>query len=391
MGKHLGYRATKEDGGWKGWAWDPNALPKPTYKRKRGFVTEAGALGWAKDQHARFITRLDHLNKQPTKELAEDYHAFLEKVKKRTESHRANVRRALDGLAKAVPDITHARAAAQCEEWLGSLDIAASTRVQYLVTCKALCKWALRKGRLTGQNPLANVEVEDPESPLRAQFTFEEMLTIANADRSTDFHIEEPAKHGRHNPAELEILKTGRDPYHRRACLLLYTGMRIEEATFIQRETIDIAGRVIPVRLDSGANVKGRKERLIPIMSELLPLLQEELDLCKRGPLFVGGLKNYWREFQEFLARHRIPRDGRSPHSSRHSYAGVMTATGVPSLLLAAYMGHSSVKTTATYSKLATRYTATVMGWERGDFRFRAPVEIVAKPTPALRIVESVA
>ncbi len=46
-----------------------------------------------------------------------------------------------------------------------------------------------------------------------------------------------------------------------------------------------------------------------------------------------------------------------------------MTATGTPSILLAAYMGHTSVATTAEYSKLATRYLQAVQGWPRGEFR----------------------
>lgn len=61
----------------------------------------------------------------------------------------------------------------------------------------------------------------------------------------------------------------------------------------------------------------------------------------------------------------------RTPHSCRHTYAGLMTATGVPGALLGAYLGHSSADTTAIYTKLAGRYAQAVGAWGRGEFRLR--------------------
>ena len=46
-----------------------------------------------------------------------------------------------------------------------------------------------------------------------------------------------------------------------------------------------------------------------------------------------------------------------------------MTATGINSGLLRAYMGHTADATTAHYSQLATRYAAVVEGWPRGQFQ----------------------
>jgi integrase len=64
-----------------------------------------------------------------------------------------------------------------------------------------------------------------------------------------------------------------------------------------------------------------------------------------------------------------VAKDGRSPHALRHTYAGVMTATGVPSLALMAWMGHSSTATPAISAALATRYQEAVAGWPRGQWR----------------------
>jgi len=77
------------------------------------------------------------------------------------------------------------------------------------------------------------------------------------------------------------------------------------------------------------------------------------------------------RRFARFLARCGIPAAGRTPHSCRHTYAGLMTATGVPGALLGAYLGHSSADTTAIYTKLAGRYAQAVGAWQRGAFQLR--------------------
>lgn len=86
--------------------------------------------------------------------------------------------------------------------------------------------------------------------------------------------------------------------------------------------------------------------------------LRERLELSEKA---------HWWDFHYFLKRVGLPIAGRSPHSLRHSYAGLMTATGMPSQLLRAYLGHSSEQTTSGYTKLATRYVNAVTTWERGQ------------------------
>lgn len=93
------------------------------------------------------------------------------------------------------------------------------------------------------------------------------------------------------------------------------------------------------------------------------------------------------RDFRRFLKRATIPLDGRTPHSCRHTYAGLMTATGVPSILLATYLGHAATATTAGYSSMAAQYVTQVEGWARGQFRLRpAAVEAVIIVPPAIAV-----
>lgn len=335
MGEHLGYRATREpNGAFKGWAWDPTAK---RYRRKSGHRTEAHALKWAKDEHAKFITKLESLAREPTAKIAADYRRWLEEVKKRSGSHLRNVKRCLDGLAKVMPDPAHPRARQQCEEWLAKLPLSARTKQQYLVTAKSAMNWGELRGYL-GSNPLAIAETEEPEDYLRPQYTIDELRTIVSA---------------------------ADDRFHLRACFMVYLGLRLQEAVYIRPQDLDRATRMAAVKLDTGAQVKRRKERLVPIPSELLVILEYYGDWY--DPTLKVG--NAGKKLEQFLKRVGIEKRDRDNHSFRHSYAGLQTATGVPSNMLAAYMGHASTATTREYDKLAPTYQHQVQGWTRGEFR----------------------
>ena len=78
---------------------------------------------------------------------------------------------------------------------------------------------------------------------------------------------------------------------------------------------------------------------------------------------------NLRRSFPAYLTACGVPIEDRTPHSCRHTYAGFMTATGVPTALLAAYMGHASAATTFGYAQAAARHVQAVAGWPRGEFR----------------------
>lgn len=93
------------------------------------------------------------------------------------------------------------------------------------------------------------------------------------------------------------------------------------------------------------------------------------------GHLFSPAIRGidrtqHGRDLRAFCRRLGIDPAGRSPHSLRHSYAGLMTATGVRSLVLADWMGHESTATTKGYSTMATRYLAPCRGWPMGRFVF---------------------
>lgn len=111
------------------------------------------------------------------------------------------------------------------------------------------------------------------------------------------------------------------------------------------------------------------RERIVPLQPELAEILGQPGAAGDPVAPRLEAIDS--RRFARFLARCGVPAAGRTPHSCRHTYAGLMTATGVPGALLGAYLGHSSADTTAIYTKLAGRYAQAVGDWPRGAFRLR--------------------
>lgn len=115
---------------------------------------------------------------------------------------------------------------------------------------------------------------------------------------------------------------------------------------------------------------KGSKDRLAHVPDEAIALLgklpcvdNNYWPKNERG----SKLKRQW--LNRFCCDLKIDIGERTLHSLRHSHAGIMTATGQPSLLLSAHLGHTSVQTTQIYVKMATRYSAAVIGWPRGQIK----------------------
>lgn len=325
--------------------------------RSRSFPTKSAATRWAQDQ-------ANQLRLQPaavaaagtrTAALAKAYLADLER-RGRVATHIRDTKWMLDQLAQHVGDLGAKDATEAIERWLGryrrpdtkakrARPLSARTRNKYLVAVKSLCNWAVERHRLD-RSPAAVIGEEKEPDRLRAQLSVDEL---------------------RHLLAQRD------DPYHLTFAVYVFAGLRAAEAEALRGAAADVAGgwmRVVG---------KGNKERLVPIQAQLAPLIavrkracpRPEARLCPRLSAAAG------RDFKRFLKRHQIGVNGRSPHSCRHTYAGLMTATGVPSLLLAEYLGHASTGTTAKYSRLAARYVAQVSGWPRGEFQLMtaAPVE----------------
>jgi integrase/recombinase XerD len=149
-----------------------------------------------------------------------------------------------------------------------------------------------------------------------------------------------------------------------RALLLFLarTGARISEALAVEAADLSLDGARSQVMLRG----KGRKQRVVPLASDLVATLENLLR--ERGigrhdhlPLFVGARG---QRLTRFGATHvvrravaeaskkmpQLARQPVSPHVFRHSLAMILLQSGVDLLTIQAWLGHAQVATTHRYA-----------------------------------------
>ena len=151
--------------------------------------------------------------------------------------------------------------------------------------------------------------------------------------------------------------------------LIYVCGLRIREATTLQVSDI----KAEPPRLHLH-HTKGQKERYVPLPPAMLRELRAYWRTHRNPQWVFPGLGRGWREgpggrerlaqtaepmgvasiqhcMRLLVAEVRLPK-GTCPHTLRHSYATHLIEAGVSIRLLAKFMGHSSIETTAIYAHL---------------------------------------
>jgi len=138
--------------------------------------------------------------------------------------------------------------------------------------------------------------------------------------------------------------------------LLYGSGLRISEALGLRRRDVPLpgAGDVLIV------NGKGNKTRMVPVLQNVLSLIQDYVALCPHplpaeGPIFVGarGGPLSPRIIQLTMARLRgalgLP-DSATPHALRHSFATHLLSRGGDLRAIQELLGHASLSTTQIYT-----------------------------------------
>lgn len=355
MSEHKGWRVRFDArrSSWRGEVRIEGAYRVKTFK---GNAAEKEARAWARleaggVQLGRPSASLLSPAQVSTDALVEVYLERLTALN-RSPSYMSDAHLMLRSLAKAVPVLSAPHADDQIERWLAGLKssgggrggatgtIGPARRNKYLMMVRAMCRWALRKKRLA-TDPTTTIDYAAVSSYLKPQFSIQEArVLVSHTDSET----------------------------HRWFLLMLYAGLRADEARCLRWSDIDWSGGSILLRLAGGARIKRRKERIIALQPELRALLQPHVGLPDTRILRLGS-GNLQRAFRDLLIAADIPIDGRSPHSCRHTYAGLMAATGIPTTLLRAYLGHASEKTTHAYAEMAARHVHGVERWPRGVFR----------------------
>ncbi|MBR0821065.1 tyrosine recombinase XerC [Bradyrhizobium liaoningense] len=138
--------------------------------------------------------------------------------------------------------------------------------------------------------------------------------------------------------------------------LLYGSGLRISEALGLKRREVPRPGEG-DVLIVTG---KGNKTRMVPVLQNVLELVQEYVAACPyplpaEGPIFVGarGGPLSPRIIQLAMERLRgalgLP-DSATPHALRHSFATHLLSRGGDLRAIQELLGHSSLSTTQIYT-----------------------------------------
>ena len=147
--------------------------------------------------------------------------------------------------------------------------------------------------------------------------------------------------------------------------LLYGSGLRISEALSLKRKDIPApgAGDVLVVK------GKGNKERMVPVLPQVLKLVADYDALCpydpgRDGPMFIGarGGPLSPRIVQLAMARLRgalgLPATA-TPHALRHSFASHLLARGGDLRAIQELLGHASLSTTQIYTAVDSEQLLT--------------------------------
>ncbi|MFT8593202.1 MAG: site-specific tyrosine recombinase XerD [Bifidobacterium sp.] len=268
--------------------------------------------------------------------------------------------------------------------------LAASTVAAYESDVLRYCHWLERHGfdDLAGveshtiEEFLTSLQDESARSRARRLASIHELHRFAFAEHLVEADVSQPVKAPKapeHLPDVLTIDEVSKlleaacpkgddDPIalRDRALLeLMYaTGARVSEAVTIDREDLDMSGRV--VRLMG----KGSKQRLVPFGGYAQRAMQNYFDrgrdeLQKRSKtriemraVFLNtrghrlSRQSVWEIVQETAARAGLSRKTH-PHTLRHSFATHLIQGGADVRTVQELLGHASVTTTQIYTHVS--------------------------------------
>jgi len=138
---------------------------------------------------------------------------------------------------------------------------------------------------------------------------------------------------------------------HALLCLLIDTGIRIEEALTLQADCVDLNNMLIKVM------GKGQKERLVPFSFELRRVLVRYMQkapgkltnhvFCTKDGARLS-YHNLNRDYRQLCVKARVQKEG-SFHRLRHTFATNYVRNGGNILYLSRVLGHTTLQMTKRY------------------------------------------
>jgi integrase/recombinase XerD len=202
----------------------------------------------------------------------------------------------------------------------------------YIKALNAFCLWLHEEGHATERTELPLLKVE---KRVIVTLTDEQMRTLLTA-----------------KPKRFDAWRL-----HALVCLLLDSGLRIEEALTLRRSDLDFDNLLVTVF------GKGRKERRVPFSFELRKVLfrydQVRLRQCPRCELFFPSRQGTsWDQRNSLRGLHILQEKFNLPmfgwHRLRHTFATNYLRQGGDIVRLSMVLGHSQITTTQRYLHLLT-------------------------------------
>jgi integrase/recombinase XerC len=138
--------------------------------------------------------------------------------------------------------------------------------------------------------------------------------------------------------------------------LLYGSGLRISEALSLKRKEVPTPGAGDAITVTG----KGNKQRMVPVLRQVLELVADYVALCPSalhpdGPLFIGAKGGPLSPRIVQLTMERLRgvlglAETATPHALRHSFATHLLARGGDLRSIQELLGHASLSTTQVYT-----------------------------------------
>lgn len=121
--------------------------------------------------------------------------------------------------------------------------------------------------------------------------------------------------------------------------IFLYSGFRISELLTLKTDNVDLQAGTFK----GGIKTKAGKNRIVPIHSKIVPLVQHRLDEGSEFFINVNGdsisqstYRTYWNDLMQYLNIEK------TPHECRHTFESILDSKGANRKCIDLMMGHVS-------------------------------------------------